>query len=212
MTTDVVIIGAGGFGRETLEVARSSIRDGGELRVVAVVDDDPNAQGVGTFEREGVPYIGDLDSYLQGMIKSEYILAVGDPHRRLAMASRLEGAGFRAATVVHASAVIGARTTIGAGSVICGGVQVSNDVVIGEHCHINPNATIGHDATLERAVSINPSAVISGFVRVGEGALVGAGAVVLQGLEIGANAVVGAAACVTRSVESGVIVKGIPAR
>ena len=112
--------------------------------------------------------------------------------------------------LVHPSASVGTMTVWADGVVVCGGPQVSTNVRLGRHVHVNPNATIGHDSILESFVSINPAATISGDVHVRSRTLIGAGAIVLQGLSIGADTTVGAGAVVTRNVPDGVVVKGVP--
>ncbi|HSN44679.1 MAG TPA: acetyltransferase, partial [Propionibacteriaceae bacterium] len=141
-----------------------------------------------------------------------YVLGIGSPSVRRRLVADLDAAGLVPFTAVHPSATFGARTTLAEGVVVCAGAAVSNNVHLGRHVHINPNATVGHDADLRDFVSINPAAVISGEVVVGEQTLVGAAATILQNLTVGERVVVGAGAVVTRSVPADVVVKGVPGR
>ena len=210
--TDVVIIGAGGFGREALDVAEATIHQGRDLRIAGVLDDALSTTGADLLQRRGVAFLGGLTSWLNQPDDVEFVVAVGDPATRERLADRLEAAGLRAATLVHPSAVVGTRVVLGPGTVVCGGVQLSTEVTTGRHVHVSAGALIGHDVTTADFVSINPGAIISGGVQLGRGTLVGAGAVVLQNLQVGAGSTVGAAACVVRSVPPGQVVKGVPAR
>lgn len=210
--TDVVIIGAGGFGREALDVAEAAIHQGRDLRIAGVLDDSLSTTGADLLQRRGVAFLGGLASWLSQPDDMEFVVAVGDPATRERLADRMEAAGLRAATLVHPSAVVGTRVVLGPGTVVCGGVQLSTEVTTGRHVHVSAGALIGHDVTTADFVSINPGAIISGGVQLGRGALVGAGAVVLQNLQVGAGSTVGAAACVVRPVPPGQVVKGVPAR
>ncbi|MHC9045958.1 NeuD/PglB/VioB family sugar acetyltransferase [Microbacterium saperdae] len=213
MTERVVVVGAGGFGRETLDVIEALIAAGASIQVLGVLDAAPRDADLDQLTKRGIPYLGTEAEWLSGATGDErYIVAVGAPAVRRRVAARFSDAGLRAATVIHPSAVIGSQSRIGDGVVITSGVQVSTNVTLGDHVHLNPASVIGHDAVLSDFVSVNPGAIVSGNVDVRSGALLGAGSVVLQGLAVGAGATVGASACVTKDVEAGTTVVGVPAR
>ncbi|MEG3123316.1 serine O-acetyltransferase [Sphingomonas sp. GB1N7] len=77
-----------------------------------------------------------------------------------------------------------------------GGIVVHGDTVIGDHCIIRQNCTLGirrldalHDApVLGRGVQLGAGAVVLGKVTLGDGAIVGANAVVLIDVPTGALA------------------------
>jgi len=197
----LVIVGAGGVGREALDVALAA-----GIEVVAFADD---AHADSTVR--GVPVVGpdDLDPAAG---HTEYLVAIADPTARDRLARLLDTRGLAAATLVHPRAIVGPETTVAAGSLVMGGAHVSSSVRIGPHAQVHYNATIGHDTRLESCSAVFPGANVAGAVVVDEGATVGSGAVVLQGLRIGAGAIVGAGAVVTRDVAPGAVVIGVPAR
>lgn len=214
MVEDVVVVGAGGFGRETLDVIDAHNLASGErkLRVLGVADDAPSVLNLARLTARGVSHLGTIDEVLAAFDSAGYVIGVGNPRVRHEIALAFEAANWRPVTVTHPSATIGSASLIGAGSVICGGAQLSTNTRVGRHVHINPNAIIGHDSVIEDFVSVNPGAIVSGDVLVDRGVLIGAGAVVLQGLTLGRDGTVGAHACVTRSTDRDVTVVGIPAR
>jgi sugar O-acyltransferase (sialic acid O-acetyltransferase NeuD family) len=211
---EVVIVGAGGFGRETLDVIEAQNRVHPEAPIVVrgVADDAPSEQNLDRLSERGYRWLGPIAEVLGAVTPGRFILGVGNPVAKADIDARFVAAGWTAQSVIHPAAVLGSVREIGAGSVICAGVQLSTNTRLGRHVHLNPAVTVGHDSELSDFVSVNPGAIVSGEVRVHERALVGAGAVVLQGLQVGAGSTVGASACVTRDVRAGEVVVGIPAR
>lgn len=214
MNLPIYVVGAGGFGRETLDVieAHNRAHQQDVLEVAGVIDDNPSQQSLSHLKQRGYLWLGSLDHVIQASPPARFVLGVGHPSVREDIDVKLTAAGWSAHTVIHPAATIGSVRTIGEGSVICGGVQLSTNTVLGRHVHLNPNSTVGHDAILEDYVSVNPGAIVSGHVRVGRRTLLGAGSVILQGLRVGSGATVGASACVTREVLEGEVVVGVPAR
>lgn len=214
MSTPLVVVGAGGFGREVLDIVEALNRaaETNVFEIMGVVDANPSAENLCRLSARNVRYLGTEAAWREMGSRALYLVGVGNPAARQEIDKAFTASGLTAATVVHPSATIGSSFTVGQGSVLGGGVQVSTNVTLGRHVHLNSNSTIGHDSVLNDFVSINPSATISGDVRIGPRSLIGAGAVVLQGLCIGADTVVGASACVTRGVGDRSVVKGIPAR
>lgn len=211
--TRVVVVGASGFGRESLDVLDAMACAGVTLVVEGVLDDAPSAANLERLAARGVRYLGPIGEWLaSGPVGVRYVLAIGSPAVRRKLVARFDAAGLTPMIAVHPSATFGVRTTLDDGVVVCAGAVVSTNVRLGRHVHVNPNATIGHDADLRPFVSINPAAVISGEVIVGEETLVGAAATVLQNLTVGERVVVGAGAVVTKDVPDDVVVKGVPGR
>lgn len=214
MNTPLIIIGAGGFGRETLDVvlAQNAASKRPVFNLIGIVDSNPSPDNLKRLLALNVDYLGAELQWLQKGLKTEYLVGVGEPGARKDISERFDAAGYTAATAIHPAAVIGSMNSVAPGTVVCAGAQISTNVRLGRHVHVNPSVIVGHDSDIQDFVSLNPGSIISGNVVCGSGVLIGAGAVILQGLSIGQESVVGAAACVTKNVRPNAVVKGVPAR
>lgn len=206
---ELVIIGAGGFGRETLDVVHAINATSPAWQVIGVIDDAPSDTNLARLSARGVPHLGGMARLPPAV---DVAVAVGDPATRSMLVASLEGRGHHSPSLVHPSALIGSELQHGEGLVVLGGVSIGTNVALGAHVHLNAHAVIGHDARLCDFVSINPNATVSGECTVGPRTLVGASSTILQQLAIGADTTVGAAACVARDVAASTTVVGVPAR
>lgn len=210
---DLVIIGAGGFGRETVEAVRA-INNAAATPVwnlLGVVDDGPSVINLERLRGLGHQYMGTTADLCATESGAMYVVGIGSPAIRRKIAQRLDRAKFQAGTLVHPDATVGEGVAIGAGSVILAGVRLTTNITLGKHVHLNPNVTVGHDSLISDFVSMNPASSLSGDCVVEEGVLIGVQAVILNNIRVGNGSIVGAAACVVREVPAGTTVKGVPA-
>ena len=198
MTTSLWIVGVGGVGRETLDVALAA-----GVEVAGFLDDDPpdhTVRGLRVIEPGAAPR------------DARYIVGIASPDARRRLAEALDHAGLHPVTLVHPLAIVAPEVDLGDGVLVMGGAHVSSSVTLGAHSQVHYNATVGHDATVEPFATVYPGANVSGGVVLEEGATVGSAACVLQGRRVGRDAFVGAGAVVTRDVPDRVTVVGSPAR
>lgn len=126
---NLLILGAGDHGLETLEIARS-------LRIfskISFLDDN--------VVRENV--IGKWQDVLN--FKEEYpvaIVAVGDEEVRYKWMTRIQNLGFIVPTLIHPTAFISEGATVGVGSVICARTTIAAGVKIGVGCIVSSGSTI----------------------------------------------------------------------
>lgn len=213
MPERIVVVGAGGFAREVMDIIEDLTECGHiSYEILGAIDPMPSESQLARLHSRGVRYLGDDDSWLQQPNADRFVVALGDPVLRSRVVPRYLRAGVTPATLIHPSALVGRHTTIEEGAIVCAGAVISTNVRLSSFATVNPNATIGHDATIGEFVSVNPGAIISGDVSIGERTLIGAGAIVLENLSVAADCIVGAGACVTKQVFSGTTVIGVPAR
>ena len=203
----VVIIGAGGFGREALDVFDACNQDNPEYDVLGFIVQSQFAKpGEMVY---GKPILGDF-AWLEGRSKDVYaICSLGAPHHRRRLIGMAEKAGARFCSVVHPLTVINRGTTMGEGVIINGNCSISSSIRIGDYVHINAATLIGHDAVLKDFVTVSPGVMISGKVTIEEGAFIGIGAIIIEKITIGAWSVVGAGTTIVNDVPENTTVVGV---
>ncbi|UCC67767.1 MAG: acetyltransferase [Armatimonadota bacterium] len=202
--TSVVIIGAGGFGREVLWLLRCM---GPEVEPVGFLDNSQELWGQVVC---GLPVLGPIDRSSVADRGVHYVWGAGLSRARHQLRRQLGEVRFLVAR--HPAALLSEYVRIGDGSVICAGTVVTTQVDVGQHVLLNLNVTVGHDAVIGDYCSLSPGVHVSGRVRLGEGVSVGTGAVILPGVSIGAWSEIGAGAVVTKDLPDHVVAVGVPAR
>jgi sugar O-acyltransferase (sialic acid O-acetyltransferase NeuD family) len=209
VTTPIVIVGCGGFGREVHDVVEALAP---EWDLVGYVDDAPSPANVALVERRGSRVIGGTSWFAAAPPDTRYVIGIGSGSVRRAVDERLTAAGFTAAVLVHPTATVGADVRLGPGTVLCAGVRLTTNIETGRHVHVNLGSTVGHDCRLGDYVTVNPLVAVSGSVTLGDEVMMGTHSAILQGLTMGARSVAGASACVVKDVPPDTVVKGVPAR
>jgi sugar O-acyltransferase (sialic acid O-acetyltransferase NeuD family) len=206
----VVIIGAGGFGREALDVFDASNQDKQKYEVLGfVVQKEYGEPGTVINNR---PILGGFDWLEKHSSQVAAICAVGNPyHRRrlIQMAADLK-VGF--CSVIHPLAYLSRWVTIGAGTIITAGCIFTTQIKIGNHVHVNLDCTVGHDVVFQDYATVAPGVHISGNVTLEEGCYIGTGANLIEKINIGAWSIVGAGSTITKTVPANTTVVGVPGK
>ncbi|MFD2698579.1 acetyltransferase [Mesonia sediminis] len=207
---EIVIIGAGGFGRE-IKMLIDQINQK-ELSYTLRGFYDDNLQLPDKIN--GIPYLGSIDDLINREKPGTHIaLGIGTPRVKAELVERLEKYDYQFPSLIHPNAIIGAdEVSIGKGSVVCAGTIITCNIKIGDFVTLNLACTVGHDTTIGNFASFMPSVNISGEVLIQEKVYVGTGAKIINQLEIGANTTVGAGAVVAKSLPESCTAVGIPAK
>ena len=205
---NVLIIGAGGFGREVFAWCRADPGYGKTWQIRGFLDDNPNALDGFTVHAR---IVGKVSDY-QAAPDEECICAIGHPgtKKRIVELLLARGAVFR--SLIHPSVVMGSMVTLGQGVVLCPGVVLTSHLVVGDFVMFNCLSSAGHDVQVGRFATISGHCDLTGFVEVGEGVFMGSRASIIPGRKIGAGATVGAGSVVITNVAPATTVFGNPAR
>src|SRR5687768_9099913 len=137
-TSRLVLVGAGGHGKVTLEAVRAM----GGCEVVGFVDAAPPAPSV-----LGVPVLG--DDTLLPRLRAEGIAAavvtLGSNRARQRIGGWLRELGFALPAVLHPAALVAPSASIGEGAVVMARAVVGTDTRIGPLVIVNTGAVVDHD-------------------------------------------------------------------
>jgi sugar O-acyltransferase (sialic acid O-acetyltransferase NeuD family) len=203
----ILIVGAGGFGREVLIWARDAWPDGAS-RIRGFLAESQIGETVpGTsLEVLGNPRTFPVDS------DDAYILAIGVPVVRRHVAELLQGRGARFLTLVHPTAVVAPSASMGEGVVLCPYSVVSDSTRVGRFALINYHASLGHDSSIGDFAVLSPYATLGGGAAAEDDVFLGLHASIAPGRRVGAGTKVSANSAVLSDVPSRSIVWGVPGR
>jgi sugar O-acyltransferase (sialic acid O-acetyltransferase NeuD family) len=207
----LVLVGAGGFARETAELVRALNRVRRTFDLLGYLDDDPALLGQ---RRTGLPVIGPLE-WIHDHPDVAVTVCIGSPASpaaRRGVVARLGLDPDRFATLVHPRADLGRTVEVGAGSVIHAGCFITADVRLGRHVEMMPGTVLTHDDTIGDGVTFGAGVRVAGGVDIGTDAYIGSGACLRERLVVGAGSVVGMGAVVLDDVPAGEVWAGNPAR
>ncbi len=212
-STPLLLVGSGGFARETAEAVRAGAADPstGPLDVLGFLDDDPARHGA---EVDGLPVLGPAEAVADHPA-ARVVVCTGSPAdfgSRRRIVERLHLDPHRWATVVHPAAMLAPSTRLGVGTVVLASVVATASVRVGDHVAVMPGVILTHDDDVGDHVTFGSGVRLGGGVTVGPGAYVGAAAVVRERLTIGAGSLVGMGSVVIGDVPPGEVWAGVPAR
>ena len=203
---DVVIFGAGGLGRLVLDI----LRQGRPCRPVAFLDSDADLHGTSV---DGLPVAGGID-HVADLMRAGVaggVVAIGDNHTRVAIASELRRRGLRLVSAIHPLVSISPTARMSEHVIMGPRVTICVHARIGPHTVLSSGSIIEHDNTIGQGVFLHPAVRLAGTVTVEDFAILGIGACVIPGRRIGADASVAPGAVVIRDVAPATAVAGVPA-
>ena len=206
----VVIIGAGGFAREVLDVLDAVNSRKATYRILGFIVDPQYAKAGDILNDKAV--LGGFEWLEAHRGEVEAICGVGAPELRFRMVARAKSMGVRFFSVIHPGAILTRWVTFGEGSILTAGSVLTNRIRIGNHVHVNLDCTVGHDAVIEDFVTLSPGVHVSGNVTILEGASVGTGANIIEKKTIGSWSTVGAGTTVIQDVPNNSTVVGVPGK
>ena len=202
---DLVIIGAGGFGRE-LHVMLWDAFDRAEYRFKGFLANELSEEAA-----ELGPLIGSPEDY-EPATSDRFLLAIGAMEARHRITTELESRGGKFVSFVHPSAFVASSASVGNGAVIYPFAVVSNSARVADHVHLNYYASVGHDCQVGRACLLAPYATMNGFAVLEDQVYLSTHSTVVVAKRVGEWSKVSANSTVQRDVPSGSFVFGVPGK
>ena len=201
------IYGAGGLGREVLELARIiNEREKKWDDIIFFLDGEPviDIYVVKVYSYE------DARNKFAG--KMEVTMGIGEPAVRERLFQKLKKDGLEVVTLIHPEVYIPETTKIGKGVTIQYGCFISCNVEIEDYVYIQPQVNLGHDDMIKEGCVLSGMANLAGHVTIGRYTYVGISAALREGVSVGTYSIIGMYSAVYRDIPSETIAMGNPAR
>lgn len=206
--TQLIIIGARGWGREVYDIATACIASGADFVIKGFLDDKNDA--LDNYENYP-PIISSVENY-DIQPNDVFICALGDVNYKHLYVQKILEKGGKFISLVHPTALIGNNAIIGVGCIIGAYTNISCDTQIGDYVTFSIKSGMGHDSVIGNYTHIGGLTNISGFVQIGECVTIHPCCNVIPHRKIGNNATIGTGSVVLNNVKSGMTVFGNPAK
>ena len=191
MRDKLLLVGAGGLGRVTLEHAALDFN-------CAFVDD---GYSIGT-EICGVPVMGAIQNLAH--LRKEYanlVVTIGDNRLRERIYRWAEGLGFVFPNVVARSAYVSPFARLGWGCILLNKAVVQNGAQIGNGVVLTTGVEAHHDCTISDFALVYTNSVVRTGAKIGERAKIGSTAAVGNFVQVPEDAVIPDGAAIQLSSE-----------
>jgi len=205
----LVIIGAGGLGREVLQYVKDMNKESSEYEILGFIDENKSLWG---SKLNGAYVIGDFSKLSELKEQIHAVCAVANPEMKKALVKAGHDKGLIYVNIVHPLAYVADDVNMGEGIIVGPYTVISTNADIGDHVIINPQCGIGHDTKIDSYTTLYWNVNLAGFTYVEKAVEIGSKAFIKQNVKIGYESIIGAGAVVTKDVKPGSKVVGVPAR
>lgn len=203
----LIIVGAGGFGRELLWWIKDINKVDHKWEILGFIDDDLHA--LDNYECD-YKVIGTIKDW-QPKEDEEFALALGSPATKRKEVALLKSKGAKFATIVHPTAMLSEFAKVGEGLVMFPYSKISCNTTVGDFVTLLATP-IGHDTVIGDYSVISGGCNIVRNVVIGKDVFLAAGVCIAQDVHIGDEAFIGLGSVVLKDVPEGATVFGNPAR
>lgn len=186
MKSKIVIIGAGGVGREIAAVLKHDSFSYYDL--LGFIDDHIDA---GT-KINNIEVLGNIDWLISNCQNYGIVLAIGNPIVRKKIINKLKKHSFLYPSIIHSNVSIHdiENVIIGEGCYIADGVIITTNVTIENFCFVNTFCALQHDSYVCENSVLMPGVKITGGAKIGSNTFISANCVIASPCEIAENSVI----------------------
>lgn len=204
----LLIIGAGGCGREVLQWAKDINKISATWHIKGFLDDNPDAlKGL----RCDVEVVGNTDSYLP-QPDDQFVCCIGNSNVRKTVIEKMEEKGAEFVNVVHPTAIVAESAVLGKATILYPYSIISDNAELGDGCIINMHSTIAHDSVLGEYCTISAHCDVTGMCKLGSRVFMGSGSRTVPSAKVGNDVFICAGSTVMSRVKDGMKVIGVPAK
>lgn len=208
MLKDLIIIGAGGVGRETALIVEDINNKSREWNLLGFVDD---YKEIGE-DINGYKVLGGND-YINNYEKEVYVVcAIANYNIKKSIIEKIKNYNVKFANIIHPSVKLNKTVDIGNGCIVYENSIITANINIGNHVIVSPKCGIGHDSIINDYCSLLWNVNVSGNVVLEEGVTMGSGSTIIQGKRVGYGSFIGAGAVVIEDISEESVAVGVPTR
>lgn len=204
---DLVIIGAGVFGREVAGIVRKLVREeGAQWNLLGFIDEEA------TGEVEGTKVLGKLEDYLQMDRNIQFFIADMNGKVRQRIAEPCKAAGFTGATIIDTIGSIAPSCVIGEGCFVGFKCWLAPAVVLGDFTIVERSSAIGHDTQIGAYSTFRMNASLGGDSIIGAHTSLGIRSTMINLVNTPDHCDFAAGACVIKNTTVPGYYEGVPAK
>lgn len=203
----LAIYGAGGLGREIIEILYQMPSQTRWDKIV-FIDDTKDGETLRNFP------IYSFENFKQIYPSEnvEILIAVVEPVYRKLLHDRVKSNGYKLGTLIHPNVHVPETTHVGKGVIINAFAIVSCDSHISDNVLMQRRSVVSHDCYVGENTTLAADAALAGFCSVGKNTFLGINVKLKQKTTIGNNTIIGIGSVVTRDLPDGIIAYGTPAK
>ncbi len=204
---ELIIVGAGGFGRELLHWVKDINKVENKWKIKGFIDDNTKALDNYPCDCE---IIGRIEDW-HPADNEVFACAIADPKTKERTVIKLKARGAKFEKIIHPRASIGSFNEIGEGVVMYPGAGLTVNIKVGDFVTLLSSG-IGHDVIIGDYTTISSNCGVNGKVQIGRRVFIGSNAVIIPSRKIGDDSYVGAGSVVVSNIKPNVKVMGNPAK
>ena len=210
-STPIVIVGAGGMGRDTQWlIERINESDMEESYEILGYIDDGIKEGTMINDH---PVLGGIDFLADYKNQISVAFALGNAKVRKKLVEKcLENPNLRYPNLIDPSVIMSKRVMLGQGNIICTSVIMTTNIWIGDFNLICNRSIVGHDDRIGHYNTLYPGVLLSGNVKINTLTEIGTGSQIIQGLRITDEVIAGAGSTIIKDIDTPGTYVGSPVR